>query len=347
MSQGSVKPLPNYQVVPLRSDVIQVAAIQSRNQTIDSKNPKPGLRRNTEHLCWLVDKAQARFGSGGRKDLIVFSEMPIAGWEEDWDRDDCLRISIELPGEETEMLGAKAKQHNCYIAFGSYCKHKDWPGHFISTATIVGPSGDIVAALWKARNWRGLGATEIFATTVFDVLDEYVERYGWDAVWPVARLDIGNIGMGPYLREPEIARAMSVMGAEIIISDWSPGNGQSNEWVSLQADCLTNDVWGMFCAQAVSLSDTHIEDVGYGYSSIIDNFGRPVARAVSHHETVVSAAIPMAAFRARHSIPVVAKELYTDLWRKYSSKYPPNMYAQYLPKDLIDAARQVHEVVQW
>ena len=39
------------------------------------------------------------------------------------------------------------------------------------------------------------GKMGLLSSTVYDVLDRYVEMYGWDAVLPVVRTDIGNISM--------------------------------------------------------------------------------------------------------------------------------------------------------
>lgn len=355
MSNVSEKALPNYKAVPLRSESIRVAVIQSAVKPVDGKNPKPGVLRNAEHLCWLVDRAQRRFGVASSHDLIAFTEFPITSYDESWDRADCLRVAIEIPGEETELLGQKAKQHNCYIAFGSWARHADWPGHFVSTGVVVGPSGDVVAALWKVRNARGgsrgtnRGALpqEMFATSVYDVLDQYVEMYGWDAVWPVARLDIGNIAMQAWRREPEIARAMAIMGTEILIKTAGGGGGDPFFRVDLQDHCLTNDFYGLYCTQAVSFDDEFIEDYGAGLSAIVDNQGRIIAETSSHHETVVSAAIPIGAFRRRHSIPHVCKDLYRGIWAEYEAKYPANTYLEHVPSDSFDSGRQVMDSICW
>lgn len=52
------KPLPNYDVVPLRSEDILVAAVQTRLKNVDPKNPKPGMKENLTHLLDCIDVAQ-------------------------------------------------------------------------------------------------------------------------------------------------------------------------------------------------------------------------------------------------------------------------------------------------
>ena len=60
----------------------------------------PGLRANLEHMLELIDKSQFY---GGKKDLLCFHEFPLQGWNP-WDRKELERLSIEVPGPETEAL---------------------------------------------------------------------------------------------------------------------------------------------------------------------------------------------------------------------------------------------------
>ena len=97
----SVRDDGTYDTVPLRKDSIQVGVIQSRVLAVDAANPGPGRKHNLEHMLSLIDKA---FHFGGRLDLLQFHEFPITGWDL-WTREQSLRIAIEIPGEETEILG--------------------------------------------------------------------------------------------------------------------------------------------------------------------------------------------------------------------------------------------------
>lgn len=91
-------------------------------------------------------------------------------------------------GPETESVAEKARQYGCYIVFGSYAVDPDWPNHILSITTIMGPDGTIMDKHWKARNIKGVfPGVELFTTTIYDVLDRYVEMYGADAVLPAAK----------------------------------------------------------------------------------------------------------------------------------------------------------------
>ncbi|MEZ6023792.1 MAG: nitrilase-related carbon-nitrogen hydrolase [Hyphomonadaceae bacterium] len=148
----------------------------------------------------------------GPCDLLCFHEFPIQGYR-NYDREQSVRVAFEEGCDEVEAVAKKAKQWNCYITMGSLWKDKDWPGHSMNMQLLFGPSGELVAKHWKQRAKRGTRQTrEQFTTCIYDVFDRYVEMYGWDAVIPVARTDIGNISMSAVQYEPELFRAMTMKG---------------------------------------------------------------------------------------------------------------------------------------
>lgn len=65
-----------YERKPLRSDVISVAAVQSRVRSVNGQTPAPGIRANLAHMVELIDKVQ---DFGGAKDLLCFHEFPLQG----------------------------------------------------------------------------------------------------------------------------------------------------------------------------------------------------------------------------------------------------------------------------
>ena len=347
-----VNPLPNYEVVPLRSDEVKVAVAQTTYRSVNPKNAKAEIKTNLYHMLRFIDFIQAR----RRRDLVCFHEFPLQGSDIRWTREEQLKVAIDVPGEETEIIGARAKQYNCYIEFGARARLKDWPGHFIYMGFIIGPDGQIVMQRWKSRNMAGIG----FGTTVFDVLDRYVEMYGWDAVFPVARTDIGNLALAPCVYEPEAVRAYSVKGAELITrlmtiggGYWSRvglpayrGGGFDSLRLDLQAGCMVNGVYGVFINHAVT-PDRALGDRAAGASAIFDYDGRIMSEASSPMETIVIASIPMADYRRKHLIPNFPKELYTDMYQNYVPRFPPGALLDYLPKDRPDAVAYFKKLARW
>jgi len=346
-----IKPLPNYEVVPLRSDNTVVAVAQTTYRSINASNARVEIRKSLDHMLSFIDLMQAR----RHRDLIVFHEFPLQGSDIRWTREEQMKVAIEVPGEETELLGQKAKQHNCYIEFGSRAVLKDWPGHFVYMGLIVGPDGNIVLKRWKGRNMAGIG----YGTTMYDVLDQYVEMYGWDAVFPVARTDIGNLAIIPEIWEPEMARAYAMKGAELIIRYMTYGSGHwstnplvyrgtefNTMHVDFQSSCMQNNIYGVFVNNAV-IEDALFTEYGSGNSAIFDMDGKPMAMASGVHETIFEAVIPMAEFRKTHSIPKLPKELYLRAMEEYVPKYPPNLFEIARPTSAADSIELYDKNANW
>ncbi len=182
--------------------------------------------------------------------------------------------------------------------------------------------------------------------TIYDLLDRYVEVYGKEAIWPVARTDIGNIATTPCLFEPEIMRAYAVRGTELFIRRGTAIGGIQTR-IDFQAQCMCNGIYGILVNHAVTPSQEQLADLNCGWSCIIDNRGNVVAEANSVQETIVTAVIPIAEYRRKHSIPVLTKEIYQPLFEEYESKYPPNMFAQGVPQDLSEAGEMLKRQIRW
>lgn len=332
-----------YERVPLRRDSVVVSAVQSRIRAVDGKAPARGIRENLAHMIGLIDKTQYY---GGRKDLLCFHEFPLQGWDA-WDRAELERLSIDLPGEETEALGAKAKEYGCYIQFGAYARDPDWPGHVLSITSIIGPDGKLVARDWKARNIVGVFPDfELVTTTVYNVLDRFVEMYGVDALVPVHRTDIGNLATSSTQLEPEIFRVMALKGAELLLRTASGGF----EAEDIQMVSRYNRVFSVIVNNAVSPDNPHFMDDANGRSggtAIYGPRGEALASAGSKFEQDVIARLPMAQYRATHSIPDVHLALYAAAFAAYQPRQAPGLFSKYLPKDLKDAKRFLDAEDRW
>jgi len=332
-----------YARIPLRSDFVTVSAIQSRVRAVDGKNPARGIRSNLDHMLELIDKAQF---FGGRKDLLCFHEFPIQGWNP-WDREEILRLAIEIPGPETEAIAAKARQYNCYIKFGAYARDKNWPGHILSITSIIGPDGKIVARDWKARNIKGVfPGFELVTTTIYNVLDRYMEMYGADAVIPVHQTDIGNLCTSSVQLEPELFRVMAMKGAELILRTASGGFNPAD----IQMCSAYNKVYSVIVNNAVSPQNPGFMDDAFGASggtAIYDPRGKTLAVADSKFEQQVISRIPLASYRARHKIPDVHMALYEPVFQAYEPRFGPGLFTDYQPTSLQDAKHYLDRQDRW
>jgi len=334
----------DYEKVDLIKPVIRIGVVQSRIRGVDVSQLGKTRQDNLNHMLELIDAAN---NWGGAKDLLLFHEFPITGYSNKWDRKDALKAAIEIPGEETEAIGKKAKEYQCYIVFGSYGKDGDWPNHLLSITSIIGPDGAIVDKHWKARNIKGVFGPgfELFTTTIYDVLDQYVEMYGINAVIPVTRTPIGNIATSSIQREPELFRAFAMKGAEIILRTATGGFNT----LDIQATSLYNGVYTAIVNSAVSPNNPGFlpDNGGSGGSAIFGPRGELINEANSVHETLVTATIPIADFRRRHSIPMVHIELYRPVFGRYVNRFPPNLFTTYQPENTSDAYRYLLDKQVW
>jgi len=337
----------DYEKVALAAPVVRLGVVQSRVRGVDVSSSRTLARTrqaNVDHMKGLIDAAQ---GWGGRKDILFFHEFPITGYQSFWGRPEVLRAAIEIPGEETEQIAAKAREHGCYIVFGSYARDDDWPNHTLSITTILGPDGEIVDTHWKARNIKGVFGPgfELFTTTIYDVLDRYIEMYGLDHVMPVTRTPVGNIITSAVQREPELFRAFAMKGGEIFLRTATGGFTP----VDIQATSLYNGVYTAIVNNAVSPGNPNFleDNGGAGGSALYGPDGALMDEANSEHETIITAALPMAAFRRRHTLPYVHMDLYRPIFDAYRNRFPPNLFEDYQPTDTRDAARYLADKGVW
>jgi predicted amidohydrolase len=333
----------DYARVPLRKDTLRVTAVQSIIRAVrDTRNPKREMRANLDHMIEMIDMAN---GFPGPQDLVCFHEQPIMGWNP-WTLEEALRVAIEVPGPETEALGKKAKQYGCYITFGTYAIDRDWPGHLLLNGVLIGPDGSVVANHWKTNNGRGfLPGWDIFTTSIYDVLDQYREMYGEDAVLPIARTDIGNLSCSITPGQPDVIRALAMKGLEVRLS--SASGGYSVE--GTQVISRHNGLWSVVCNPSISPEQSGFpEFAGSGDTAIFSPRGAVAARAKSAHEEFVSTRIPIADFRRSRMVPPgVPIEMLAPVYQAYVPRHGANLQATYVPTDSADASRHFSDKRNW
>jgi len=337
----------SYETVPLRQESISVSAIQSRVRSVDLRNLDKTMKANVDHVVKLIDIAQGsveEWGGerrwGGKQDLLCMHEFPIQGFQP-WTRSELNRVALELPGPETEAIGERAKRYGCYVAFGCYARDKDWPRHVINMSVIVGPTGEIVAKHWKARNILGLfGEFALIGTTVYDVLDRYVEMYGWDATLPVARTDIGNIAMTAVGIEPLLYQCLALKGAEILIMTVTGGsNAESARMTARYNRIYTVGVGNSVSPDNIGFTESAgAEDEG---TVICDPRGNYLSRTSNHHEDIASTRIPIGDFRKTRRFPEVPVALFRPVLDNYEPLFQPNNFLEKLPETYQEAGALV------
>jgi beta-ureidopropionase len=186
------------------------------------------IQKNLNHLARVLPGYVSLAGLEGVVKLVAIPEVALTGAIDehgDWSHIKAMtELYIDIPGPETDFLGGLCKDLGIYMI--AQCKARDldiWPegDRLFNFAFIIDPNGKIIHKHRKTAVWR---LEHQVSTTPHDIFDRYVEKFGPDpkkileAIFPVARTEIGNIGTlicfeGSF---PEAARALALNGAEII-----------------------------------------------------------------------------------------------------------------------------------
>jgi predicted amidohydrolase len=121
------------------------------------------------------------------------------------------KAAIEENGPEYEAFGCIAEAQKLFIAGNAYETDRHFPGLYFQTSFVVAPSGEVVL------RYRRLNS--MFAPTPHDVWSKYLDIYGLDGIFPIARTEIGNLAAiaSEEILYPEIARAHALRGAELFL----------------------------------------------------------------------------------------------------------------------------------
>ena len=157
-------------------------------------------------------KAFLRTFNGTELKLICLPEYFLTGFplresREEWKA----KASIDTGGPEYEALSAIAQRFGVFIGGNLYENDPNFPDLYFQANTLIAPNGETVL--------RYRRMISLYTPTPFDVWDDYLDIYGYDAVFPVADTEIGRIGSiaSEEILYPEIARMHAMKGAEILL----------------------------------------------------------------------------------------------------------------------------------
>ncbi len=119
--------------------------------------------------------------------------------------------AFDIDGPEYAAIAAMAMELKLFVAGNAYERDKNFPGLYFQASFVIDPAGKTVL------RYRRLNS--MFAPTPHDVWSKYLDLYGLDGVFPVARTAIGNLAAiaSEEILYPEIARAHALRGAEIFV----------------------------------------------------------------------------------------------------------------------------------
>ncbi len=299
------------------------------NQASDRQTARALILKSINRLASQIAASIAFIGFDCR--LIVLPEYFLTGFPLGeslavWAEKACL----EIDGAEYEALGKIAQKHRIFLAGNAYELDPNFPGLYFQTCFVINPSGSVVL------RYRRLNS--MFAPTPHDVWDKYLDCYGLEGVFPVARTAIGNLAAlaSEEILYPEVARCLAMRGAEIFLH--STSEVYSKTFTPKDAAKITRAVENqayVVSANTAGIVDSSIPQASVdGGSKIIDHRGIILAETATGESMAAFAEIDLAALRRDRHRPGLNNllsrqrfELYAQSYQQ-SHFYPPNTMLQ-------------------
>ncbi len=228
------------------------------------------------------------------------------------------RACLEQNGPEYEALGKLAQDNNLFLSGNVYEIDPHFPELYFQTCFIIGPNGDVIL--------RYRRMTSCFEPTPHDVWDKYLDIYGLDGVFPVARTGIGNLGTiaSEEILYPEITRCVTLRGAEVILHPTSePGSATPTiKEICRRARAIENMVY-IVAANTATIDDTPIPPYTCSaMSKIVDYNGLILADAAQGGEAFNSnAVLDIAALRRTRRRTAMANVMSRQPFGIYAESY--------------------------
>lgn len=215
------------------------------------------------------------------------------------------RAGFAPGGAEYEALGALAQKLGLFLAGNTYETDENFPDFYFQASFVVAPSGEVVL------RYRRL--LSMFAPSPHDLWDRYLDVYGLDGVFPVARTEIGNLAAiaSEEILYPEIARVLALRGAEVFVhssSEIGSPLGTAKD-IAKRARAFENMAY-VVSANTAGIAGTAMPLASAdGNSQIVDHTGKLVAQSGSGETFTAFAPIDLEAVRAARRTPAMSNTL--------------------------------------
>jgi predicted amidohydrolase len=291
------------------------------NQSRDRQEARSLMQTAIDRLGQQIAASLSFIGSGCR--LIVLPEYFLTGFPmgeslEDWAEKACL----EMSGAEYEALGNIAQKHGIFLAGNAYEVDPHFPGLYFQTCFVLDPGGSVIL------RYRRLNS--LFAPTPHDVWDRYLEIYGLDGVFPVAKTEIGNLAAvaSDEILFPEVTRCLAMRGAEVLIHPTSEVYGQprSPKEAAKVSRAVENMMY-VISANTAGIANSSIPIASVdGGSKIVDYRGLVLAETGAGESMAAFAELDLAALRRYRRQPGLSNLLSRQRFQAYVESYSQSQF---------------------
>jgi len=265
---------------------MKVALVSMRPKIADKKG---NLQTMEKHI--LKTKA----------DFYVFGELSLIGYG---CKDEIRDLAEPINGPSIKYLKTVAKKNNCYIVFGMPLKDETVEGLIHNASILIHPNGTVN----NYKKW--------FLPTFGPFEEKIFFEEGNEL--NVFKTKYGKIGLFICydLFFPEIAKALSLQGADILICiSATPSQNRVYFETLMPARAVENTTFLIY----VNLVGTQEDLVFWGGSQIYDPLGKLMKKAPYFKESVITCDIDLKKLKvARANRPVIRDirpEVYQDLYK--------------------------------
>ena len=204
-----------------------------------------------------------------------------------------------MDGAEYEQLGRIAQDNGVYLCSNAYERDPHFPALYFQSSVVLDDSGN------QILRYRRL--ISLYAPSPHDVWDKYLDIYGIDGVFPVARTPIGKLACvaSEEILYPEIARALGLRGAEVFLHSTSEvGSPElTPKDIAKRARAIENIAY-VVSANTAGISGVDIPmGSADGMSKIVDDQGRVLAAAGVGESMAANTELDIAGLRRRRVRP--------------------------------------------
>lgn len=304
-------------------------ALQLTCQTVNACTSR---EESEEMMLRSIERIEKQIAASiqfaGRDTMLVvvpeyfLSGFPLGETMVEW-RD---KAALEIDGRIYEALGAMVQRLQIYFSGNVYEQDPHFPDLYFQTSFIIGPNGNVLL------RYRRLNS--MFAATPHDVWAYYLEAYGYDSIFPVAKTNIGNLACiaSEEILYPEVARCLAMRGAEILLHSTSEiGSPMLTQKNVAKLARATENLAYVVSANSAGMTGISIPAQSTdGGSKVVDYKGLVLAEAGYGESMVANADIDLNALRNYRQRPGMANllarqrfELYAESYAQHSF-YPPN-----------------------
>ncbi|MDB4218825.1 hypothetical protein OAI34_04100 [Emcibacteraceae bacterium] len=267
---------PSYYGIALQT------AVDAINDCANREDAQIIMNATIERLASEIPASKRFVGLDSK--IIVLPEYfltayPLGDTIEGWAKKAC----IHLDGSEYEALGKIAQDNDIYLAGNAYEIDDYFPGLYFQTCFIIGPNGNVIL------RYRRLNS--MFAPTPHDVWDKYLDIYGMDGVFPVAKTEIGNLAAiaSEEILYPEIARCLAMRGAEVFLhSTGEMGNmSETPKQIARKARALENMAY-VISANSGSIRGHELPKSSTDGRSAVINYKGQIMTEAGYGETMTA-----------------------------------------------------------